>query len=523
MLFKNTKKILNLNLRKLILLLTVVCVSALFIISLIVSYQIVKNQLLTNSLSIHSDHANKIAQVTDNHFKNIVSELKYSAEFLGENFANDNLRENEVNRLKYQSNHYNSVVISDDAGRLINFSPNVLNISKDKIQNTPGIVSSLHNQSVYISTPYYSVKNNLIIFISYPIFDQSKKYKGFIGAAIYLKEKNFISQLLNSHYDYKKSYTYVIDNDSKIIFHPDLDRIGDFVQNNTGLDYIKLHKNGKVRLTNSRGVDSLAGFSNIPTTNWIIVSQQPVEELLKQAESIIYKVSAGIFLFYLIIFYMVWKFSLYISSPLNKLANMAGSLNHPEIGNRIKEIKPWYYEVKKFKLSLLLSFRKFSQQVKKMDRHINTDPLTGLLNRRGLEVFINENINTRTKFSVLIIDIDYFKRINDTYGHHEGDVVLKHFAKSMKESFRRNDVCCRYGGEEFIVLIPHAPSQAVYESAERFRKKVAQEVIEGIGIITITIGIASWPDSSKDISEVLKIADSNLYQAKESGRNCVKY
>lgn len=136
-------KSLDLDLRKLILLLIVFCVSTLFFVSLGVSYLIVKNQLISNSLAINSEYANKIALNTDNHFQNILKELKYSAQSLGKDFNSFALREAEVDRLKYQSDHYNSVVIGDAEGRLINFSPNILNIDRNKIQTTPGIQASL--------------------------------------------------------------------------------------------------------------------------------------------------------------------------------------------------------------------------------------------------------------------------------------------------------------------------------------------------------------------------------------------
>jgi len=484
-LFRFAEKKLSLNLRKLILFLAIFSVSSLFIISLVISYQIVKKQLINNSLSLNSQYANKIAMSTDNHFKNIFIELEYSAKILGKKYNNEEEREAEVERLKMQSNYYNSVVIGDPLGRLINYSPNILNIDKTKVQTTLGIKSSIK--------------------------------------AIYLKEKNVINQLLTTNEGYRKSYMYVIDKNGQIIFHPDHKRIGEIVKNNSGLEYIKKNKNGTIRLINSRGVDNLAGFAHIKTTDWIIVSQQPTLELLNQANSIIYKVSIGVFIFYLLIFYIVWKFSFYIASPLHKLASIAGSLDQSETSNEIKSIAPWYYEIVKFKLSLLLSMRRFSLKINEMDYHINRDPLTGLMNRRGLNFAIDKQLNMNSFFSILLIDIDFFKKINDTYGHDQGDLVLKSLADIMQKNFRKNDVCCRYGGEEFIVLIPDVSKGEAYESAERFRKAIEQQFIENVGYITISIGIAFWPESSKDISEVFRIADKQLYEAKNSGRNCIKY
>lgn len=363
----------------------------------------------------------------------------------------------------------------------------------------------------------------MIVFISYPIFDGKKRYRGFIGSAIYLKEKNVINQLLSTNETYRKSYMYVIDKNDKIIFHPDHERIGEIIKNNTGLDYIKKQNSGKIRLINSRGVDNLAGFSHVKTTNWIIVSQQPTKQLLKQANSIIYKVSAGIFIFYLLIFYVVWKCSFFIASPLHKLANMASTLHQPEASREIKNINPWYYEIIKFKRALLLSVHHFSKKINEMDYFINTDPLTGLMNRRGMHLSIDQKIALKTSFSILLIDIDFFKRVNDTYGHAEGDLVLKNIAEMMQKNFRKDDVCCRYGGEEFIVIVPDVSQQDVYESAERFRREVEAQSIEKVGSITVSIGIASWSETSEDISEVFILADKKLYEAKNSGRNCVRF
>jgi len=140
----------NLNLRKLILFLAIFSVLSLFIISSVISYYIVRNQLINNSLALNSEHANKIAIIIDNHFKNILIELGYSPKILGKKFGDNEIRETEVQRLKMQSDYYNSVVVSDSEGRLINYSPNILNIDKNKVQTTLGISNSIKEKTIYI-------------------------------------------------------------------------------------------------------------------------------------------------------------------------------------------------------------------------------------------------------------------------------------------------------------------------------------------------------------------------------------
>lgn len=229
--------------------------------------------------------------------------------------------------------------------------------------------------------------------------------------------------MLSTEYDFKKSYMYVIDQDNRIIFHPDPSRIGEKIINNTGLDYMIRTRMGSVRLINSRGIENLAGFAYIPSVNWIVVSQQPTEELFRQANVILLKVSVGILIFYIFIFIIVWRMSRFISSPLNSLAKMASMSISSISQENDEQVDPWYFEVLKFRTSLLLSSQTFSEKIAELRQHVNTDPLTGLYNRRGMQIFLKEMMNLGRDFAVLAIDIDYFKQVNDRYGHGQGDAV----------------------------------------------------------------------------------------------------
>ncbi|WP_323126807.1 sensor domain-containing diguanylate cyclase [Acinetobacter indicus] len=279
--------------------------------------------------------------------------------------------------------------------------------------------------------------------MSQPVYNGKDNYLGMISGTIYLQQKNVINDMLSTQYDYKNSHLYVLDQDDRIIFHPDENRIGEKIINNSGLAYIRQHQKGSIQLTNSLGVDNLAGFAHIPSVNWIVISQQPTDALLAQAHTLLFKVSVGIFIFYLFIFLLVWWISNFISSPLNRLAKMASMLNQHDIQDKIKKVDPWYFEVLKFRTSLLLSSENFRNRITELKQHVNTDPLTGLYNRRGMEVFLKELVNTQTAFAALVIDIDFFKKINDQYGHDQGDVVLKTLAQIMQTNFREHDICCR--------------------------------------------------------------------------------
>jgi len=160
-------------------------------------------------------------------------------------------------------------------------------------------------------------------------------------------------------------------------------------------------------------------------------------------------------------------------------------------------------------------------------RQANTDPLTKLPNRRFLEaVFFEKAMQDPAAYfplSAVVVDIDYFKKINDTYGHDIGDEVLIHFASLMKETVRATDVVARTGGEEFLVLFPHASLSQAVKLAEKMRKAIeANPFVEGDinHPITASFGVATaLTDTS--LHACLKQADDNLYKAKNGGRNRV--
>jgi two-component system cell cycle response regulator len=158
-----------------------------------------------------------------------------------------------------------------------------------------------------------------------------------------------------------------------------------------------------------------------------------------------------------------------------------------------------------------------------------TDALTGLYNRRYMETHVGtlvEQAATRGKpLAVLVLDIDYFKSINDNHGHDAGDDVLREFAIRIRKSIRGIDLACRYGGEEFVVLMPETDMAVATMVAERLRRRIASEpfpIQQGVRTIevTISIGIAALGHDD-NAAAVLKRADQALYRAKRDGRNRV--
>lgn len=154
-----------------------------------------------------------------------------------------------------------------------------------------------------------------------------------------------------------------------------------------------------------------------------------------------------------------------------------------------------------------------------------TDPLTSLSNRRGFDILVQKTFNLKNMpYCIVSIDIDNFKNINDTYGHDTGDEVLKLLSNTILELSRKNDVCCRFGGEEFILFIPDINMEQCTSFAQRIREKASQIEIkheDTIFTFTISIGIA-FSKIKNDLQQTIKQSDLALYDAKKNGKNQVK-
>lgn len=156
------------------------------------------------------------------------------------------------------------------------------------------------------------------------------------------------------------------------------------------------------------------------------------------------------------------------------------------------------------------------------------DALTGVHNRRFLEEKLLDEIRRSKRYnidlSVIMLDIDFFKRINDVYGHQHGDFVLKALADNIGSNTRKTDFLTRYGGEEFCLILTDTNLDAAMSSAEQIRKNIEALDISYKGIIvnlTVSLGVAALEAGSEDVDELLDNADTALYQAKNSGRNKV--
>lgn len=184
--------------------------------------------------------------------------------------------------------------------------------------------------------------------------------------------------------------------------------------------------------------------------------------------------------------------------------------------------------LEKANLTLMQKLDEISKLQEKLKEQAIRDPLTGLFNRRFFdEYFRNElirSIREEKPISLLMLDIDHFKSVNDRFGHEVGDRVLQLLAEILQSMFRKSDVACRFGGEEFLVLLPGLQEDQALNRAEALREKFAQASLEADFLysqVTISIGVSNYPLHGDTTSQLFRTADKALYRAKDAGRNQV--
>ncbi|MEB3339816.1 diguanylate cyclase [Okeania sp.] len=208
----------------------------------------------------------------------------------------------------------------------------------------------------------------------------------------------------------------------------------------------------------------------------------------------------------------------YIDKPFKTAELFARIRHHLLLKHTIDELKSTQIELE--------------DALAEVQKLANTDPLTGVLNRRSLFNAAHQEFNRVRRygppFSILLMDLDNFKKVNDNYGHQVGDKALCTVVKTIQNTIRKVDFLGRYGGEEFIAILPETHGEQALILAERIRKTVANRVIKtdpGNLQLTVSIGVTTYSVNDQSIDDMILRADQGVYQAKQQGRNqcCLVY
>lgn len=466
-------------------------------------------------------YALKLSETIDQFIDDTKRVLRYSAAEIGEDFNNMEKLQKEVNRLYSQENTFSSVVVVDaDANILVN-APHNLGLEGSKVVSKEGL-DVLKRREAYITDPYMSLTGHELILLSMPVFDKGGIFKGVVNGTIYLHESDIFEMILGRHPYENGSYVYVVDINGNIIYHPNKARLGENILKNEIVENLLKEKNGARQIVNSLDERMLAGYSTTERTRWGIVVQTPYDEAINAVEKQVLDVFERGLPFLILSTIFVFILATRIVRPLQSMAEIAGNSDQEQEMYKLKDIRAWYFEVFKIREALIKSFSILHGQVNTLKEESSTDPLTKLVNRRSFDQVIHAWTELQKPYTLVMVDVDFFKKINDSYGHTIGDEVLQFIAGNLNKVAGEGDLVCRYGGEEFILVFPEETIEQAFKRLQALREEMSQFISPTGEVITFSAGIANYPLHGDQPKIILEKADAALYEAKKNGRNRVE-
>ncbi len=272
------------------------------------------------------------------------------------------------------------------------------------------------------------------------------------------------------------------------------------------------------------GSESMGSARRLARVAWLAVAEMPTAEAYRQVTRLRNVTLAVVGAFLLIVGVVAYRLAALIARPLGRLTRAASKIS---AGDLSVELPPGGsgeagYLTQVFN-GMVASLRNHRAELERLS---TTDVLTGLINRRHLmAVLAGETERSKRNgqpYSVLMLDVDHFKKYNDSHGHQAGDDVLARIGAVLHECIRAYDAAARYGGEEFLVMLSATGKDEALKVAERIRQRVRDEPFRG-GRVTMSIGVAEYPAHGDSSDKVIGQADAALYEAKRAGRDRVVY
>ncbi|HLB36857.1 MAG TPA: diguanylate cyclase [Gemmatimonadales bacterium] len=279
-----------------------------------------------------------------------------------------------------------------------------------------------------------------------------------------------------------------------------------------------------VEYGNHQGREVLGALAPIRRLDWAVVAEIPADEAYALIARLRTLTVLTVLLLLVVIGGLAYLLGLTVVLPLDRLARGARQVAGGDLAVALPVVGggETAYVTEVFN-DMVTRLQQGREELERLSR---TDGLTGLPNRRHLMETLEKEARRATRnarpFTLLMIDVDHFKRYNDAYGHLAGDDVLKQLAGVLLGTVRTADYAARYGGEEFTVLLPETPLEGAVEVAERIRIRMAEIGFGSNGAtVTLSLGLGEFPSDGATPEAVIAAADRALYRAKERGRNCV--
>lgn len=489
--------------------------------SLHAAYQVQHGLLLQHSLDTNRAYAEKLAHVTDSFLESSAQALEAAALDITESRLDPIATQNELEQVARITDSFNTIIAVDSSGKIFAAMPKNAPLVGTHLQASQARQLLNVKKAAAISGAFKGSTDRWLSIIAHPVFSPDGSYAGFVGGAVYLQGGSALQSTLDKLHYQDGSYFYIVDEMGTVIYHPDQGLIGSSFKDTQPVSAVLRGEVGTQRTSDIGSNDQLVSYAPIPFANWGVVTQRPTEIALSNINELLLRTLYYSLPLFIISLLAIWWLARFIAHPLHELAEVAANLDNRTNFLRIRFIKGWYVEAALIRKSLLQSFSAVGNRIRKLHREGSTDPLTGVVNRRGLDTAIGKLIEAAQSVAVVMVDVDHFKAVNDRYGHAAGDEVLRGITTLILTEARKEDVVARMGGEEFVILLPKTGLDPARRFAERLRSTIEQTHFDSVGNVTISLGVACYPEHSANVHDALVLADTALYRAKAAGRNCV--
>ncbi|NKF52630.1 diguanylate cyclase [Shewanella sp. WXL01] len=500
-------------------------------------------------------NASYIGSATENYLNNHKQVIDNAAKQFNLMQSSTEQRQQYLNTLHQSYPGFITMLIANQDAHVINASPSsrFLNIKGDiqqiSIKDRDYFIEAFYNRKLFISSVFLGrgLGNEAIIAISAPLFDKGIP-TGIIEGSLDL---NHISKVEDIAKEAREQSIILLDEQNQIVYASDelgLKPITQF-QYNQGNKFYRT----SLDLLNIHDIESITPeyfYAKKQLNNgWTLYVVEEFSPLLKLAESQMLNSFIMLLVSLLFSYLISTKISRLLNGPLDLVANHFSKMDAKQLQSLQldesfpREVYNLYQRLSASKQQLLSHqmalegivskrTKELESANKKLKDLVDKDTLTGLYNRRYAENRFNDVLDfclrSEQAITVAVLDLDFFKTINDSYGHLAGDECLRQVAKLLKTHFKRDtDIIARYGGEEFILILPISNALKIEQHLNTFRKAIeANEIVmheTGKRFnVTASIGaITANASYSKDLDDWIRIADNNLYQAKDVGRNKV--
>lgn len=264
------------DLRTLITLLAVASIVIALANSLYAAWRVQREILISNTLEANRVYAAKLAATTGQFFQQAQSQLAWTAGAIGARFDDDALLQTEVERLRQQTNSFNSVVIVDAGGWVRAISPESMMLKGVQL-HTDSAREALSRRTALIGQPSISAANNLLVFVSRPVWSASGSYLGYVGGTIYLKRKSVLNELLLSQFYRDGTQLYVLDRENRVLYHQNGQLVGKKIAPLLPQSATSYASSGYQEINNEQSVPVLAGYARVPDSDWTIFVLKPTD------------------------------------------------------------------------------------------------------------------------------------------------------------------------------------------------------------------------------------------------------